>query len=70
MASKQTQGDILAAILKQGPTTYLEMNLAGVSVAPHMRIIEYCRKHPEWEIAKGQRDGNTTWRLVRAERSL
>lgn len=67
MSNKQTQGDILAAILKAAPTTYLEMNLAAVSVSPHKRILEYCRKHPEWEIAKGIRDGHTTWRLVRVE---
>lgn len=66
--TKPTQGEILAAILKRGPTTYLEMNLAGVSISPHKRILEYCRKHPEWEVAKGQRDGHTTWRLVKADR--
>jgi hypothetical protein len=48
-----TQGRTLIAALKRKPHTYLEMNLLGVSVAPHMRIVESLRL--DEKLVKGKR---------------
>lgn len=51
------------------PATYLEMNLAAVSVSPHKRILEWLDTHPEWELRKGTREQGerklVTWMIVR-----
>jgi hypothetical protein len=60
------QGRRLIAMLKRRPLTYLEMNMLGVSISPHRRIVECLR--PDEQLVKGTRDGRTTWRVVSATR--
>ena len=62
-----TQGRQLIAALKRRPMTYLEMNLLGISVAPHMRVLESLL--PTETLVKGKRHLGgrryaTTWRVV------
>lgn len=67
-----TQGERIAEALKKRPHTYLEMNMLGISVSPHKRLLEWAERNPEWQIVKGKRylgDGEyaTTWAVVRAQ---
>ena len=60
-----TQGRRLIALLKRRAHTYLEMNLTGISVSPHKRIVETLRDSEQ--LVKGRdKQGRTTWRVVSA----
>lgn len=62
-----TQGRKLIALLKRRAMTYLAMNLTGISVSPHKRIVEALRDSEQ--LVKGRdKKGRTTWRVVSATR--
>ena len=65
-----TQGEQLAEMCKRKPRTYMEMYATGISTAPHMRLREFERRHPEWKVVITKRymgDGEylTQWGLKR-----
>ena len=64
---KNTQGRRLISALKRRAYTYLEMNMLGISVAPHMRIVESLRDGEQIVKGKNAR-GLVTWRVISATR--
>jgi hypothetical protein len=77
---KLTQGARLAAGLKIGPATYMQMLSWGISVCPWKRIEEWLalRENRDWKLDKmwtpntGQSGPEflTTWRLVRKPKGV
>lgn len=62
---KTTQGRRLIALLKRKAMTYLEMNMTGISVCGHKRVMEALGPHEQ--LVKGKdAKGRTTWRVVAA----
>jgi hypothetical protein len=61
-----TQGRRLIEALKTRRMTYLEMNLLGISVSPHKRIMESLR--PDEVLQKARIDGKTYWKVIPAYR--
>lgn len=61
-----TQGRRLIALLKRRAMTYLEMNLLGISISPHKRVLECLKPHET--LVKGKRGEWTTRRVVSATR--
>jgi hypothetical protein len=66
MATKNTQGRRLIAILKRRPHTYLEMQRLGISTSPQKRVMECLADHEQ--VVKAKREGLTTWRVIAATR--
>jgi hypothetical protein len=66
MKQPEPQGRRLIALLKRRAHSYLEMNLLGISVSPHRRVVECLAPHEK--LVKGKRDGRTVWRVVSATR--
>ena len=65
MKPVQTQGRRLIAMLKRASMTYLEMNLTGISVSPHKRVLECLREDERLVKLKDSR-GRLRWRVVAA----
>ena len=64
-SNRGTQGRRLIALLKRRAMTYLEMNMLGLSVSPHKRILESLG--PDERLVKGRdKSGRTTWSVRRA----
>jgi hypothetical protein len=65
MKPVQTQGRRLIAMLKRASMTYIEMNLTGISVSPHKRVLESLREDERLVKLKDSR-GRLRWRVVAA----
>ena len=64
-----TQGRALIAHLKRRAMTYLEMNMLGISVSPHKRVMESLQDGEQLVKAPDAK-GRTTWRVVKVGRLL
>lgn len=63
------QGRRIIAHLKRKALTYLEMNMLGISVSPHKRVMEQLL--PSEQLLKNKdAKGRTTWRVVKVGRLL
>lgn len=59
-----TQGRCVIEALKRKPHTYAQMLALGVSLSPWKRVGE-CLRHGESLVKAPNRQGLTTWRVVR-----
>ena len=62
-----TQAQKLHAALRRKALTYLEMQMLGISTAPHKRLAEgmhYLK--PGEKLVKGERKGLVTYRVTKA----